>query len=138
MKFEITDKIEKQDEQAIFEGLKEYNEARIEDKNSKELGVYLRNEEGKVIAGLTGFTHGNWVFVKFLWISEELRGQNIGSQVLAKAEVEAKERGCKFSFLDTFSFQAPDFYKKYGYQEVFVLEEYPLTGKRYYLTKTLY
>ena len=137
MNFEITEVIKEEDREVIFQGLLEYNLARIEDMNKKELGVYVNDETGKKVAGLIGETHGNWLFVKYLWVSEELRGQNIGSQLLSQAEQTAKERGCKFAFLDTFSFQAPLFYKKQGYQEVFTLEEYPLTGKRIYLTKTL-
>lgn len=137
MKFNITDKIKKQDEETIFSGLLEYNLARIEDRNPKDLGVYMEDEKGEMIAGLIGNTHGNWMTVKYLWVSEKLRGQNIGSQILKKAEETAKERGCKYAFLDTFSFQAPEFYKKYGYREKFVLEEYPVEGKRYYFTKNL-
>jgi len=137
MKIEITDEIKKQDEDIIFKGLLEYNLARIEDKNPKDLGVYLLDETGKKVAGLIGNTHGNWLFIKFLWVGEKLRGHNIGSNILDKAEQTAKERGCAYSFLDTFSFQAPEFYKKHGYKEVFTLENYPVTGKRYYFTKTL-
>ena len=137
MKIEITDKIKEQDKDIIHRGLLEYNLARIEDKNLKDLGVYLQDETGKKIAGLIGNTHGNWLFVKFLWVSEELRRCNIGSNILNQAEKTAKERGCKYSFLDTFSFQAPEFYKKHGYKEVFTLENYPVTGKRYYFTKNL-
>ena len=137
MKFEITDKIKKQDEETIYQGLSDYNLARIEDKDPKDLGVYLQDEEGEKVAGLIGNTHGNWLSVKFLWVSEKLRGQKIGSEILKQAEETAKERGCKYAFLDTFSFQAPGFYEKHGYRMVFALEEYPLTGKRYYFTKTL-
>jgi len=137
MKFEITDKITKEDENIIFKELLGYNLARIEDKNPRDLGIYLQDEVGQKIAGLIGNTHGNWLSIKFLWVSEELRGQNIGSSILSQAEKTAKERGCKYSFLDTFSFQAPEFYKKHGYKEVFVLENYPLVGKRHYFTKTL-
>lgn len=137
MKFKITDEIKKQDEETIFQNLLEYNLARIEDKNPKDLGVYLQDEKGEMLAGLIGNTHGNWLTIKFLWVSEKVRRQNIGSQILRKAEERAKERGCKYAFLDTFSFQAPEFYKKYGYKEKFALEEYPIKGKRYYFTKTL-
>jgi len=137
MNFEITDKINEKDEKIIFEGLLEYNLERIEDKNPKDLGIYLQDETGKKVAGLIGDTHGNWLSVKFLWVSEELRGQHIGSEILKQAEKTAKERGCKYAFLDTFSFQAPLFYKKHGYKEVFALEDYPVTGKRYYFTKNL-
>ncbi|WP_334302516.1 GNAT family N-acetyltransferase [Terrisporobacter petrolearius] len=66
--------------------------------------MYLQDEEGQKIAGLIVNTHGNWLSIKFLWVSEELRGQNIGSSILNQAEKTAKERGCKYSFLDTFSF----------------------------------
>lgn len=137
MDFEVTDHIEEQEETAIFAGLLEYNMARIEDKEPKELGIFLRDEEGKIIAGLTGETHRNWLSIKYLWVSEALRGQRIGSKLLQKAEQTARERGCRYAFLDTFDFQAPVFYQKHGYREVFALENYPLTGKRYYFTKEL-
>ena len=137
MQLEITDEIRKQDEETVWQGLLEYNLARIKKKKTKQLGIYLRDEEGCVLAGLIGSTHGNWLFVKYLWVSERLRRQDIGSRILSKAEETAKERGCKYAFLDTFSFQAPEFYKKHGYKQVFALEEYPITGKRYYFTKML-
>ncbi len=137
MEIKVTDEIKKQDEDIVYQGLLEYNSARIEDKNPKDLGVYLQDEKGNTVAGLIGNTHGNWLFIKYLWVSEELRRCNIGSNLLNKAEQTAKERGCKYSFLDTFSFQAPEFYKKHGYKEVFTLENFPVTGSRYYFTKTL-
>ena len=137
MNFEITDKIKEQDEKIIYQGLLEYNLARIEDKNPRDLGIYLQDETGEKVGGLIGNTHGNWLLVKYLWVREDQRGQKIGSALLEQAEETAKERGCRYAFLDTFSFQAPAFYEKHGYMSVFTLEEYPVTGKRYYFTKTL-
>lgn len=137
LEFEITDAINEQDQKSIYEGLLKYNLERLEDQSPKDLGVYMRDEAGNIVAGLTGTTHGNWLMIKFLWVSESLRGKNIGSEILKQAEATAKTRGCKFVFLDTFSFQAPLFYQKHGYQEVFALEDYPLTGKRHYFTKRL-
>ena len=72
-----------------------------------------------------------------LWVSDDLRGQGIGRRLMETAEQEALSRGCKYVFVDTFSFQAPEFYRKLGYQKVFALTEYPYTGARYYFTKTL-
>ena len=137
MNLRIVDKIQDQDKTEIFQGLLEYNLSRIEDKNPRDLGIYFEDTQGDKIAGLIGDTHGNWLTIQFLWVSEEARGQNIGSEILKQAENTAKERGCKYVFLDTFGFQSPDFYRKYGYREVFTLEEYPITGKRYYFTKGL-
>lgn len=137
MNFEITDHFDENSQREIFEGLLSYNLEHLEDKNPKDLGIYLKDETGKIIAGLIGNTHGNWLTVKFLWVSVDLRGNNIGSKILQQAEKTAIERGCKYAFLDTFSFQAPAFYRKHGYQDAFVLEEYPVTGKRYYFAKNL-
>lgn len=137
MNFEITEEISGADEEAIRQGLLEYNLVRLEDKNPKDLGIYLRDEADHICAGLTGHTHGNWLFVKYLWVSESLRGQEIGSRILMEAEEKAKERGCKYVFLDTFSFQAPEFYRKKGFREVFTLENFPKTGKRHYFVKEL-
>lgn len=137
MNFEITDNISDVDLEIIHKGLLEYNLARLEDTNPKDLGIYLQDETGNKIAGLIGLTHGNWLSVKYLWVSEEHRGRKIGSQLLEQAEETARSRGCKYAFLDTFSFQAPLFYIKHGYQEVFTLENYPVTGKRHYYTKAL-
>lgn len=137
MDFHITDTIEEKDRAEIYAGLLEYNLTRLEDRDPKDLGIYLENRQGEKIAGLIGETHGNWLIVKYLWVDSRLRNQHIGSRLLEQAETTAIERGCRFAFLDTFSFQAPEFYKKHGYKEAFSLEEYPLTGKRFYFTKTL-
>lgn len=137
MDLNVTDRINKEDEDIIFRGLLKYNLSKLEDKNPKDLGVYVYDDLKKIVAGLIGDTHGNWLTVKFLWVSEEMRKKKIGSKILKEAEETARKRGCKYVFLDTFSFQAPEFYKKHGYIEKFVLDEYPVKGKRYYFTKIL-
>ena len=137
MDFRITDKPSEKDKNDIYNGLLEYNLARIENKDVRELGVFLEDEAGAKIGGLTGETHGNWLEVEYLWVDEARHGQDIGTSLMRKAEDIARERGCKYAFLNTFGFQAKGFYLKLGYKEVFILEEYPLTGTRHYLTKSL-
>lgn len=75
--------------------------------------------DGIIKAGLIGEIHGNWLEIDYLWVEKGLRKTGIGSQLLQEAESEAKRRGCKYCFLNTFGFQAPNFYMKYGYKEVF-------------------
>lgn len=137
MSMELTDRILPEDEKAVFEGLLAFNLAHLEDKEPRDFGIYERDGENKIVAGIIGYTHGNWLMIKYLWVKEDLRGQGTGKKLLWEAEKEAEKRNCKYVFLDTFSFQAPEFNKKYGYQEQFALENYPLTGKRYYYTKSL-
>ena len=97
----------------------------------------MEDYQGNLIAGMVAETFGNWLEIEYLYVSEKLRGQGLGSEILKRAEIEARKRNCKYSFVDTFKFQAPDFYKKHGYKEVFVLKEYPFVGERYYYTKEL-
>ncbi|VYU00842.1 Uncharacterised protein [Clostridium tertium] len=40
--------------------------------------------------------------------------------------------------LDTFDFQATDFYIKYGYKVFLVLDCSPMEHKRYYMKKNIY
>ena len=137
MKYVETQNITEQDKDAIFEQLLKYNLSHIEDKSPQDIGIYLEDDNGNKVAGLIGDTHGNWLEIEYLWVNDDLRGQNIGTELMQKAESIAKSRGCKYAFLNTFSFQAPDFYNKLGYKEEFVLNEYPRTGKRHYYTKQL-
>ena len=138
MNFRITDDGNERDVNEIHEMLKKYNRSHRETSQNIPIGVFLEGEMGRKLAGLTGETFGNWLCIHFLFVSEQLRGKGIGSKLLAAAESEARQRGCKYAFVDTFSFQAPEFYKNHGYQEVFTLEEYPYTGKRHYYTKELF
>lgn len=135
--FRITSDGNERDTNEIYEMLKEYNLSHREASQNVPLGIFLEDESNRKLAGLTGETFGNWLCIQFLFVSEQLRGQGIGSKLLKNAESEARKRGCKYAFVDTFSFQAPEFYKSHGYQEVFTLEEYPYTGKRHYYTKEL-
>lgn len=137
MEIEITGKIDKRDEQKIYQGLYDYNLPKFDFVEPKDLGIYIRNDDDEIIGGFIGETFGKWLMIKYLWIDKALRNQGFGSKILQEAEDEAIRRGCKHVFVDTFNFQAPMFYNKYGYKEIFVLDDYPHKGKRHYFTKEL-
>ncbi len=132
-----TDDVTERDISDIYSELHAYNTAHKEPCEERALGVFCEDAAGKKLAGLTGKTYGNWLCIKYLWVGEALRGRGLGSRILRAAETEAAARGCKYAFVDTFHFQAPGFYKKQGYAEVFAQKEYPYTGARYYYVKPL-
>ena len=117
--------------------IRAYNQSKREPSKSEPLNIYVEDEQGNLIAGMVAETFGNWLEIEYLYVQENLRGQGLGSNILNRAEKEARERKCKYSFVNTYQFQAPDFYKKHGYEEVFALKEYPYTGERHYYTKAL-
>ena len=128
---------ESQKAQEIKNLIRAYNRSKREEAESEPLNIYVEDEKGNLLAGLVAETFGNWLEIEYLFVKEELRGQGIGSKLLQGAENEAKNRNCRFAFVNTYQFQAPDFYKRYGYKEVFALQEYPYTGQRFYYQKDL-
>jgi len=78
-----------------------------------------------------------WLYVDLLWIEEELRGRGYGHRLLTRVEDEARKFGAKHAYLDTFSFQVPDFYKQHGYQVFGELQDFPPGHQRYFMKKEL-
>lgn len=115
----------------------EFNWQNWEVQERKPIAVQVKNEQGQVIAGSAGRTFGHWLMINTLWVSSELRGQRLGEQILAAMEVAGKKRGCVNCLLDTLNFQAQPFYEKNGYVTQWVQENYPKTGCRYYMVKSL-
>ncbi|BDS86724.1 N-acetyltransferase [Streptococcus pneumoniae] len=123
--------------QEIGNLLRVYNRSKREEAESEPLNLYVEDEKGNLLAGLIAETFGNWLEIEYLFVKEELRGQGIGSKLLQQAESEAKNRNCCFSFVNTYQFQALDFYQKHGYKEVFSLQDYLYIRQRYYYQKNL-
>ena len=128
---------ESQKSQIIGDLIRSYNRSKREVAESEPLNLYVEDEYGEIMAGLVAETFGNWLEIEYLFVKEDLRGQGIGSQLLQRAESEAKMRNCRFAFVNTYQFQAPAFYQKHGYKEVFTLKDYPYTGQRHYYQKDL-
>ncbi|ADO55392.1 GNAT family N-acetyltransferase [Paenibacillus polymyxa] len=104
----------------------------------EEINLTLKNGEGQVIGGLLSVLCWNWVEVDILWVDQVHRGKGYGSQLLDEIEQMARDKGCNFIQLNTFSFQAPEFYEKHGYEVVGVIEEAPRGFKHYYYKKNIY
>ena len=128
---------ESQKAQEIGDLIRSYNRSKREAAESESLNLYVEDDSGQLMAGLVAETFGNWLEIEYLFVKEDLRGQGIGSQLLKQAESEAKKRNCRFAFVNTYQFQAPAFYQKHGYKEVFTLKDYPYTGQRHYYQKDL-
>lgn len=126
-----------EDRKYLHQMVQKYNQKYFEKAEFQDISVCLKSESGEIQAGLAGTVRGRWFLIWELWVKEELRRKKLGSEILKKAEEEARKRGCQYALLDTFEFQAPEFYKRKGYREVFVYMEHEITGNHYYLSKKL-
>lgn len=90
----------------------------------------VRIEDGdRLIAGLSGWTWGQAAGIAMTWVSDEHRGDGLGSELLSAFEAEARVRGCTHVFVTSFTFQAPAFYQRHGYEELFRWEGVPTAGR---------
>jgi GNAT superfamily N-acetyltransferase len=99
--------------------------------------LFLRDETNTIHGGLIGGIWAGCAEIKLFWIEESLRGQGFGSKMLVMAETLAREKGCHLIHLDTFSFQAPEFYKKHGFEVFGVIEDYLPGHSKYFMKKRL-
>ncbi len=118
-------------------GIHHYNIEQAGEDHGKMLCFLLRGADQELLGGIIGETHWGWLYISLMFVREDLRGRGYGHRLLTLAEEEARKRGAKNAYLDSFSFQAPEFYKKHGYQVFGELQDFPAGYTRYYFKKQL-
>ena len=132
--------VEKPDDlvwEVVGGGIHHYNIQKAGEQGYQRLCYVLYAPDGSVAGGLIGETYWNWLYIELLFVKEALRGQGYGQQLLALAEAEAVRRGARNAYLDTFSFQSPEFYKGNGYRVYGELGDFPPGHTRIFMTKGL-
>lgn len=104
----------------------------------KRLDFISEDITGQLIGGIQAMIV-NWgiLEIDLVFVFEQYRKLGVGAQLLSHVEDLARKNGCYLSHLDTFDFQAKDFYLKYGYEIFGVLDNCPPGHQRYYLSKKL-
>jgi len=139
MKLEITE-CKESDVETIGKELTSYNRSKVpftQDIPFIKMN-YKIEENGKVIAGIISVLYcWNCLFIDLLFVEEKYRNQGYGKALLQKVEYEAKKQKCHLIHLDTFDFQAKEFYMKNGFEVFGILDDCPKGHRRYYLKKSL-
>ena len=121
---------------AVLGGLSRYNEQKMGKPKYRRFALSLR-DKGAIVGGIVGEVWMTVLFIQFFWIEERFRGKGHGTALIKKIEDEARRFGAVRSYLDTMSFQAPDFYRECGYEPFGAIEGYPGGVTRHWFTKTL-
>ncbi|TAV99934.1 GNAT family N-acetyltransferase [Rhizobium ruizarguesonis] len=135
--FELTASPSPEELAAITDALSAFNNSDVGPSDRRPLAVLIRDTDGKVTGGLSGFTAWGWLFTQMLYIPDTLRGTGISGTILTKAEEEARARGCRGAWIDTFSPQALRVYLRQGYEVFGELEDFPEGRTRSFLRKSL-
>lgn len=103
----------------------------------EQMSFIVRNEEGEIVGGLTATGFWRHLHIDFLWVDPEARGQRLAAKLMAQAEVYARSQGHRLMIVDTLSFQAPEFYKKQGFTEFGIINDFPDGHSHHYFEKWL-
>lgn len=126
-----------QDLQFVGEQLAAFNDSDVGPSGRQAIAVFVRDESGAVVAGISGYTAWGWLYVQWLWVDEKLRGQHVATKMLDAVEQEAVARGCHGALIDTFSPKAERVYQRQGYKPFGVLPDFPIGRSRVFLQKQL-
>jgi ribosomal protein S18 acetylase RimI-like enzyme len=105
--------------------------------DGRSLSCFLRDADGELYAGLDGFTWGGYAMIEWLWVAESKRGEGLGTRLIRAAEAEAAARDCAVIRVNTHTFQAPDFYRALGYEEIGRAVDAPVGHGEAFFTKRL-
>lgn len=112
----------------LSDELDAYNFAAVGTSNLQELTVKVQDPHGELVAGLSGWTWGTCAGIGMVWVRQDSRKSGWGGRMLAAAEDVARDRGCRQLLVSSFTFQAPDFYRRHGYTEFARSEGLPVEG----------
>lgn len=118
--------------------LRAFNDAAIGEIRFSPIHLVVRDGAGGLIAGVVAEVALGWLEVHVLWVDEHARNKDLGSRLLVACEQQAILLGAHSARLDTFDWQALDFYARLGYIVFGELPDYPQGRKRYFMSKSLH
>ena len=121
----------------VRERLIAYNASKVGAPRYRPLVLSARDAKGRLAGGLVGQLYWNVLYIELLWVSERARGEGIGRDLLAAAESLARKAGKDLVYLNTYTFQAPGFYRKLGFRSIGRIAGYPRGEARIFLVKRL-
>ncbi|PGZ95141.1 GNAT family N-acetyltransferase [Bacillus sp. AFS029533] len=140
MDLNITKDFNEKDKKYINSSLYEFNLKHFpEDLRGRyqEVNLFLKDENGTVRGGILGEICWNWLEIHTFMIDEDIRKLGYGAKLLLEVEQIALENNCDFIKVDTLSFQALDFYKRFGYQVYGTLDKVGREYEHFFLKKDL-
>lgn len=137
LRVERTDTPTDEERQAILAPLRAYNTAKTGGTVPELVAWLVRDEHDEIVGGLYGRVFFRWLYIELLVVPEQARGQGTGSTLMQMAEELAREKNCVGIWLETFDFQAPEFYRRHGFTTVGQIDDYPPGHQHFFLQKRL-
>jgi ribosomal protein S18 acetylase RimI-like enzyme len=124
------------DVQYLEDRIYEFNSGATDLADGELLGFFVRDRE-RIVAGICGNTWGGTCELRQFWVDESQRRRGLGTRLFLAAEREARRRGCTQIVLMTFSFQAPAFYERHGFEVIATIADHPRGHRNLLMRKRL-
>jgi GNAT superfamily N-acetyltransferase len=111
----VDDKPKAADIEKLQKGIDQFNVGVLK-QSPKAFAIFLRDEDSNIRGGVYALSYTDQIHIIMLWVEEKLRSHGYGAKLIKAAEEEGVKRKCKYSYVDTFGFQAKGFYMRCGYQ----------------------
>lgn len=120
---------------ALVDGVRQYNFDKMGKEVSQLLTIVAHDSTGKLMGGVSGRTIYKNFLIHVVWVDDSCRGNGLGRQLMNRAEQLAKARGCLQAQVDTLEVQAPDFYRKLGFNLAGQVPGFEGSPARYFMFK---
>jgi GNAT superfamily N-acetyltransferase len=93
--------------------------------DEEEFGIFVRDDGGRVVAGVFGIVWGGCCELPAMWVDAPLRGRGLARALMAAAEAEALRRGCTLVQFRAYDLLTAGLYERLGYETVGVIDGCP-------------
>lgn len=126
-----------ENKQALVDGMLTYHASQGHPRKTDVYSIFLKDEDNKPVGGVIVSFLWNGMHIDSLWIDEAIRRRGWGRKLMEMVEDEAVKRGCNVAYTDTFTWQAPEFYEKLGYELYGQIDDFPEGNTLFYFGKKL-
>lgn len=140
MEIEINSTYDESSKKTVFDLLNSYNISKTKQLDGSAvipLEILIRDDSKNIIGGIYGASFIGTMEIRAIVVDEQHRNKGIGIKLMEIVEEEARIRKCSKIILDTFSFQAPEFYQKLGYKTFGSYVDKVRDLERFYLIKEI-
>jgi GNAT superfamily N-acetyltransferase len=105
--------------------------------DEQEFAIFARDDDGRIVAGISAIVWGGYCELQAMWVKESLRSRGLAFALIADAETEARRRGCALVVFHAYDLLTRGLYERLGYETVGVIEGCPAGSAARWFRKLL-